>query len=196
MRGDANFASEIFFIVSWAKTTNMKKILTPILLLLATSFTSCTFTVEKKNDDDKVPTSDGSSKIRNGIEINTKGNLKVSQAFLLFEDGTLVPPSNEAKVNQPVNLRLIIEEGFAESNGMVEIGASEKIETNTGQVLLNEPDLFKDLGEIEANRAKMLSLKAVITQIDKLYDYFLVSFRVWDKKGNGEITGAYKLRIQ
>jgi len=62
--------------------------------------------------------------------------------------------------------------------------------------LLNEKDLFPELGEIEWKRAQMLTLRAVITSLDKLYDYFLVSFRVWDKKGNGEVTGSYKLYIQ
>ena len=83
--------------------------------------------IEEKAEPQKAESKKTSSKIRNGIELNTTGNLKVSQAFLLFEDGTLVPESNEAKVNQPVNLRLIIEDGFTENNGKVEIGASEKI---------------------------------------------------------------------
>jgi hypothetical protein len=175
----------------------MKKIVTLISLLVFILVNSCTFTVnDKPPADQKADGSSTSPKIRNGIEVHTKGGLKVSQAFLLYDDGSLVPASNQAGVNQNVNLRLIIDNGFTESNGKVEIGASEKIETNTGQLLLNEPDLFTNLGEIEAERATALTLKAVITRLDKLYDYFLVSFRVWDKKGKGEVTGAYKLYIQ
>src|SRR5215204_3729174 len=169
----------------------MKKIMIPIFFLAIILFCSCEFTVKQEPSSDNKPVSKG-SKIRNGIELKTTGDLKVSQAFLLFEDGSLVPSSNEAKVNQEVNLRLIIEGGFTQTNGMVEIGASERIETSTGQVLLDEKDLFSNLGEIEAARAEALTLKAVITRLDKLYDYFLVSFRVWDKKGNGEVTGSYK----
>ena len=175
----------------------MKKIITPIFFLAVILFGACEVSVKKDpSPDNSTPGKGTSSKIRNGIELKSKGDLKVSQAFLLFDDGTLVPSSNEAKVNQEVNLRLIIEDGFTKKNGMVEIGASEKIETNTGQVLLDEKDLFANLGEIEAARAEALTLKAVITRLDKLYDYFLVSFRVWDKKGNGEVTGSYKLYIQ
>ena len=175
----------------------MKKIITPIFFLAVILFGSCEVSVKQDpSSDNSTPGKGTSSKIRNGIELKSKGDLKVSQAFLLFEDGTLVPSSNEAKVNQEVNLRLIIEDGFTKKNGMVEIGASEKIETNTGQVLLDEKDLFANLGEIEAARAEALTLKAVITRLDKLYDYFLVSFRVWDKKGSGEVTGSYKLYIQ
>jgi hypothetical protein len=175
----------------------MRKILAPVFFLMFTGVSSCTFTVnDKPASEKKVEGTTPASKIRNGIEIQTKGNLEVSQAFLLFDDGSLVPASNQAGVNQNINLRLVIDKGFTESNGKVEIGASEKIETNTGQIVLNEQDLFKDLGEIEAARAKMLTLNAVITRLDKLYDYFLVSFRVWDKKGDGEVTGSYKLYIQ
>ena len=172
----------------------MRKIVAPLFFLLL--FQSCKFTVEKSSDESKPEAKTSSSKIRNGIELTTKGNLKVSQAFLLFEDGSLVPASNQATVNQPVNLRLIIDKGFKEENGKVEIGASEKIETNSGEVLLDEKDLFSTLGEIESARAEILTLKAVITRVDKLYDYFLVSFRVWDKKGDGEVTGSYKLYLQ
>lgn len=176
----------------------MKKITTVSFFLPLLFLCSCTFTVEQKSpvDENAPGTKTSSSKIRNGIELKSTGNLKVSQAFLLFDDGSLVPSSNEAKVNQQVNLRLIIDDGFTEANGKVEIGAAEKIETNTGQILLDENDLFRDLGEIEPERARILTLNAVITRLDKLYDYFLVSFRVWDKKGNSEITGSYKLYIQ
>ncbi|MBC7829296.1 MAG: hypothetical protein H7122_16225 [Chitinophagaceae bacterium] len=175
----------------------MKKFMTPFFFLLSILLISCNTGADPKPvNEQKAESKKVSTKIRNGIELTTKGDLKVSQAFLLFEDGSLVPASNEARVNQVVNLRLIIDNGFTESNGKVEIGASEKIETNTGELLLDEKDLFKDLGEIEAERAKALTLNAVITRLDKLYDYFLVSFRVWDKKGNGEVNGSYKLYIQ
>src|SRR5215207_9524805 len=83
----------------------MKKIMTPIFFLAIILFSSCEFTVKQEPSADNKPVSKG-SKIRNGIELKTTGDLKVSQAFLLFEDGSLVPSSNEAKVNQEVNLRV------------------------------------------------------------------------------------------
>jgi hypothetical protein len=198
-RGRQNFAPS-FNIKGKAllpKITIMKQMTNALFYLPAIFWCSCTFTVEQKSSaDENAAGTKTSSKIRNGIELQSTANLKVSQAFLLFDDGSLVPSSNEAKVNQQVNLRLIIEGSFIDANGKVEIGASERIETNTGQLLLDEKDLFHDLGEIEAERAKTLTLNAVITRVDRLYDYFLVSFRVWDKKGSGEISGSYKLHIQ
>lgn len=174
---------------------------TPFFILAALiGLCSCEFKVDVKQaekPDELAKTTSGviSSKIRNGIDIKATGSLKVKQAFLLYEDGTLVPETNVTAVNQPVNIRLMVE-GFTESDGKVEIGASEKIETNTGQVVLDEKDLFADLGAIEAERAKLLTLKATITRIDQLYDYFVVSFRIWDKKGEGSVMGSYRLQVQ
>ena len=178
----------------------MRRIIFSTVILAVLALSSCEFKAETKTSSEsseppKTASQAASSKIRNGIELNASGKMKVEQAFLLFEDGTLVPESNQTQVNKPVNLRLIVD-GFTEANGKVEIGASEKISTNNGDVFLDEKDLFTTLGEIEPERAKMLTLKATITRLDKLYDYFVVSFRVWDKKGDGDVTGAYKLYIQ
>ena len=159
------------------------------------SIVSCEFKTEIKTPTSSTSATSSTSKIRNGIELKSNG-IKVSQAFLVFDDGTLVPQSNEVQVNQPVTMRLVIDEGFKAENGKVTIGASEKIETSNGNVLVDEADLFKSQDEIEAARAGVITLKAVITQIDKLYDYFLVSFKVWDKKSNNNVTGSYKLYIK
>ena len=48
---------------------------------------------------------------------------------------------------------------------------------------------------VTPEQASYITLMATITEVDKLFDYFLVSFRVWDKKANGEITGSYKLYL-
>ena len=134
-------------------------------------------------------------KIRNGIELNAKG-LQVKQAFLLHSDGTLIPDDNKVNVGEDVKLRLIIS-GWKEYNGFVFPGAAEKIAASDGAVLLDEPDLFVNYDNIgvSAKDAEYITLTATITKVDKLYDYFLVSFRVWDKKGAGEITGSYKLHL-
>ena len=55
-----------------------------------------------------TPTAEGSGgKIRNGIQLKENG-LKVEQAFLVFEDGKLVPSDNKIDVGQWVGLRLIL----------------------------------------------------------------------------------------
>ncbi len=134
-------------------------------------------------------------KIRNDINIKAEG-IDLSQAFLLYDDGTLVPETNETGVGKPVKMRLIIDNGWKEQDGKVSIGASEKIETSDGELMLDEKDLFAAMPIINADDANFITLTANISSLDKLYDYFLVSFKVWDKNGTGEITGNYKLYIK
>lgn len=149
---------------------------------------------EEKGLVTEVSIRESTDKVRNNIQLQSSG-LKVGQAFLLYEDGTLVPADNITNVGRPVKLRLIIDGGWNEQDGNVFIGASEKIETSDGQVVLDEKDLFANTPYVSAEAAKYITLTATISGLDKLYDYFLVSFRVWDKKGKGEATGSYKLYI-
>lgn len=136
------------------------------------------------------------SKIKNGIQINQNG-LSVSQAFLLFEDGTRVPEDNTVQINQQISLRLIME-GWKDKDGKVFPGASETILTNEGDTVLAEPDLFESYAQtgVDKKDAEYITLFATITKLDKLYDYFTVQFRLWDKQSNAETTGSYKLYIK
>lgn len=162
------------------------------------AITSCQFKAEVKPAVDltsKTP-ADTKTKVRNNIMLQEKG-LKVSQAFLVFEDGTLVPEANEVSIKQKVVLRLVVEDGYKVENGKVYIGASEKISTNTGKVFLDEKDLFVAYSDgVSKEDAQYITLSAVITGIDRLYDHFMVSFRLWDKRNNNEVTGSYKLYIK
>jgi hypothetical protein len=166
-----------------------------VTLLVAVS---CEFKTEIKTPSTAPAggTTASSSKIKNGIELKSNG-LTVSQAFLLYEDGGLVPEANTTGVNQKVILRLIIDKGWTEENGKVFPGASEKIETNDGAIVLNEADLFASMAEgVNAKDAQYITLSAVITKLDKLYDYFVVHFKVWDKKSTASVEGSYKLYIK
>jgi hypothetical protein len=146
----------------------------------------------------KVNTPAGESdgdKIRNGIQLKEKG-LIVEQAFLLFEDGKLIPPGNKIEVGQWVGLRLIVN-GWQKNNGNVFLDAEEQITTSDGKQLLDQKNLFKDYADgLTSEDAKALTLSARITAIDKLYDYFTVTFRVWDKQNQNELSGSYKLYLK
>ncbi|HYE56823.1 MAG TPA: hypothetical protein VD996_18380 [Chitinophagaceae bacterium] len=137
------------------------------------------------------------SDIRNDISIQSNG-LTVKQAFLMFQaDGKLVPEGNKVEVGQQVNMRLLVD-GWEAKNGKVFIGASEKITTDEGQVVLDEADLFANYAAtgIDAADAGVITLSAVITRVDKLFKYFEVSFRVWDKNSSDNITGSYRLYLK
>ena len=150
---------------------------------------SCEFSVKHTDSAEK-------SKIRNGISIQAKG-INVEQAFLITEDGNLLPEDNKVKVNQKVRLRLIAS-GWTEKDGRIFIDASEKVETSDGAVFLNEKDLFRDYPEgLSPEDAKYVTLSVVITQIDKLYDYYRVLFQLKDKNDEQKsVEGFYKLYIE
>ena len=165
----------------------MKKIIYSIFASLL--FISCEVKVN-------TPAAEGSGgKIRNEIQLKEKG-LIAEQAFLLFEDGKLIPPGNKIDVGQWVGLRLILN-GWQKQNGKVFVDAEEQITTNDGKQLLDQKNLFKDYADgLSSEDAKALTLSARITAIDKLYDYFTVTFRVWDKQSQNEISGSYKLYLK
>ena len=77
----------------------MRKIIN--FLLSSLLLVSCEIKVNTHGDDKS------GGKIRNGIQVKENG-LKVEQAFLLFEDGKLVPSNNKVDLGQWVGLRLIM----------------------------------------------------------------------------------------
>jgi hypothetical protein len=165
----------------------MRKIIYSLFAFLL--FISCELKVNTPAGDS------GGDKIRNGIQLKEKG-LVVEQAFLLFEDGKLIPPGNKIDVGQWVGLRLIVN-GWQKNNGNVFLDAEEQITTSDGKQLLDQKNLFKDYADgLTSEDAKALTLSARITAIDKLYDYFTVTFRVWDKQNQNELAGSYKLYLK
>ncbi len=166
----------------------MRSFYWPGLLMFVMLF-SCEISV-------KHPDVSAKSKIRNGINIQAKG-INVEQAFLITDDGSLLPEDNKVKVNQKVRLRLIAS-GWTEKDGRIFIDASEKVETSDGTVFLNEKDLFRDYQDgLSPEDAKYITLSVVITQIDKLYDYYRVLFQVKDKSDEQKsVEGFYKLYIE
>lgn len=172
------------------KRTVMRTILTA-LLLTSLLFAGCEISVNKGSGPGS-----GGAKIRNDISVQAK-EVKLEQAFLMREDGSLLPEDNKVRVNEKIRLRLIAE-GWSEKDGKIFLDASEKVETNEGNVFLDQKDLFRDYSDgLSAEDAKYITLSVVITQIDKLYDYYKVSFSVKDKNDeNRSIQGSYKLYIQ
>ena len=77
------------------------------------------------------------------------------------------------------------------------VDAEERITTNDGKQLLDQKNLFSDYADgLSSEDAKTISVSARITAIDKLYDYFTVTFRVWDKLSQHDVAGSYKLYLK
>lgn len=161
------------------------------LFLSIICFNACNIEVKTDNKVRAV----SNNKIRNEIKIEENG-LRVEQAFLLKDDGTLINNDNKISVGERIGLRLIIN-GWKEKDSVVNIAASEKIATSDGRVLLDEKDLFdKDFPNgVKLSDAKILTLYSSVSKVDKLYDYYLVTFKIWDKTTNKSFSGSYKFYI-
>src|ERR1700740_3193798 len=85
-------------------------------------FFSCSLSPKNRNEKKER----NNSKIRNGIVITSKG-INVEQAFLMFEDDSLVPEDNVIKVNQKVRLRLV-SSGWKTKDSIVFLSGREIIE--------------------------------------------------------------------
>ncbi len=122
-------------------------------------------------------------------------NLDVSRAVLVNEQGNPVSSNNTTDVNKPLKLRVFINNGWVTRKGNVALGAYQKIETFQKQVVLEEKDLFEEIGPISSEEAKIITISANIKKIYRKKDSFHVSFRIWDKNGTGNIEGSYKLIV-
>jgi hypothetical protein len=133
----------------------------------------------------------------NGIKIKSKGFV-IKEASLYFDDERPVLEDNRVELNERVNMLIIIDSGWHQVNGQVYPGGSEVIKLNTGKEVLNSGDLFAayDQTGVSPADARYIILKAKMTEMADKDKYVIVTFRVWDKKGNAELTGSYKLFIK
>jgi hypothetical protein len=134
--------------------------------------------------------------IKNDIDLEAT-DVKVSQVYLMDEQNQLMT-TNDVAVGQKAYMTLKLDTGWSKIDGKSYIGASERITTPDGTVVLDAGDLFKDYESqgIDAEVAKLINLSAVITQKAVGVDVYNVSFKVWDKKGSGVVTGKYKLTVK
>ena len=134
------------------------------------------------------------ARIYNNIRLNASG-VKVDKAYLLFDDGQRVPDDNFVDFKSPVKMQILIDSGWVKENGKVLLGASEKIITEKGEVVVEEADLFQKYPDgISVEDSKSIYLSAILKLKEGIPPTsFTVSFRVWDKKGDGSVEGSYKL---
>ena len=133
-----------------------------------------------------------SANIKNGIKIKM-GGLTVTKAYLADEDGK-EKKLNTTNLNEAIYINLEIT-GWLIKNGKVNLGASEKIITDKNLLILYEDDLFPGKTDYDAEDAKYIHVKAIITSIQGDIKFFTVKFRVWDKNNGNEVTGTYSFSI-
>ena len=175
------------------------------LFILATLLTSCDFKCSvgesKSGTKTKTVTSDDNNAlngaiIKNDIDLEVTG-VKLKEAYLVDENNNLLT-ENIAGIGEKIYVVIKLDTGWVKENGKSFIGASERITTSAGRVVVNADDIYKDYETtgVDANDSKMISLSAVITEAGPDLNDFTVQFRVWDKKGSGEIQGKYKFRLK
>jgi hypothetical protein len=137
----------------------------------------------------------GNTVIYNGIELEAH-LVKVRKAYLVFNDGKRVPDNNVVDFSKPVKMVVFVDSGWTEHENKVMLGASEKVTTDDGRVLLSEKDLFAKsyTGSISAEDARIISLTVTLALTNSSDPGFVtISFTIWDKKGTGYVRGQYRL---
>jgi hypothetical protein len=138
----------------------------------------------------------GNTVIYNGIELEAH-LVKVRKAYLVFDDGERVPDNNVVDFSKPVKMTVFVDSGWTEHENQVMLGASEKVTTDEGRVLLSEKDLFVKnhrTSSIPAEDARILSLTVTLKLAGNSEPGFVtISFTIWDKMGIGYVKGQYRL---
>lgn len=168
-----------------------------VLLISILFFTVIFSLAQKKSADKKSMTNAQENNFsKNGIILKSKG-FKVSEAYLVLDDESLVAEGNKVDLNQNVNLLLIIDDGWNETGGRVYPGSRQVIKQINGTLINDSEELFEAFNEtgVPPEDARYLTINAMVTDIKYKKKYAVVNFKVWDKKGNSEITGSYKLFI-
>jgi hypothetical protein len=156
---------------------------------------SCEFNCSIGKKDEENPPIARNNRIRNDIKLESN-KVNIEKAYLVFEDGNNIPGDNIVDFSKGIKMIVVVDSGWKEINGKVNLGASEKI-TALGKVLLDEEDIFaRDLSTgISPEDAKIIGLTATIDLKSEVRPLttFLVSFNIWDKNSKAFIKGSYKL---
>lgn len=168
------------------------------LLFISFLLTSCEFhcSVGDAGREEKTkPAEKNGMALYNGIQLDTRG-VRLNKAFLVTNDekAERIDEGNVVDVKRGVKLLLFIDQGWKETDDRVFLGASLKVVTDNGQKVLEEDDLFSqyDRNGITPADAKVVGLSVFFNSPETNRSVsFDVTFRVWDKKGDGRIEGSY-----
>ena len=175
--------------------------ITMLAILLACCNCSCSSGKKKEGVKAKTVTSKDNTTlngaiIKNNIDLDATG-VKLKEAYLA--DSSYKPlAENKAGIGEKIYIVIKMDTGWVKENGKSFIGASERILTSAGRVVVSADDIFKDqeVTGMDARDTKEISLSAVITEADPGLNNFEVQFRVWDKKSNGEVKGKYYFSLK
>jgi hypothetical protein len=166
------------------------------LLLLLVVLSSCEVKVSTGHEETKEKKAGNKNKIRNGIDIKSSGGVNIEQAFLTYvEDGSFVSEDNSTGINKPVKLNLIVK-GWKEKEGKVYLDAEQKVTTSEGNLILDKKNMLAEFTDISPKDAEYLSFQVVITRLNKIFDYFLVEVKAWNKEFDQTVEASFKIHIE
>lgn len=134
--------------------------------------------------------------IKNDIDIEATG-VKLKEAYLTDENNNPLT-ENKTAVGEKIYVVIKMDTGWVKQDGKSFIGAAERISTKEGAVVVDAEDIFKEqtLTGMDADDSKMIRFSALITNPGTTSRDFVVRFRIWDKKGNGEVKGKYNFSLK
>jgi len=152
------------------------------LLAFSLIFLSCNNKKDKRDDN---------------IQYDSKV-FHVKKAYLSVNGKDPVPADFRAEINQNVYLQIEVDpKDWTIEEERIYPGVYEKVESDDKKHVFVQEDMMKDYeGGIAASDGWLITVMAVVRDVDKHYDHFTVNFRVWDKRGKGEITGMYNLYLK
>ena len=130
-----------------------------------------------------------------GLKMNYKG-LSVDDAYLVRDGSKLT--SKSVPLGSEVVMYFTGVENFTSESGMTYPGASMLITGPGGEVLLDIEDLFSkyDSAGVSEEDAATLSLSLSFGNPMEKGAVYTWKSRIWDKKGDGEITASVKLTAE
>jgi hypothetical protein len=182
----------------------MKKLTLVYAAMCCIVLSSCDFKCSVGDNKQAVKTKPVSSEdntplngaiIKNDIDLEVTG-VKLKEAYLVDANYNLLE-KNETAIGEKIYVVIKLDTGWVKENGKSFIGAGERISTKAGGVLVDADDIFKaqEFTGMDAKDSKVISFSAVITDASP-GDEFVVKFRIWDKKGTGEVRGKYNFSLK
>ena len=173
------------------------------VLVLAASvglFAGCNFSTSTNKETKEVNSTTGQGLtdaiIKNDIQAEASG-VKVT-AIYLVDDQNEPLKSNNVALNQEISCRVELDTGWTKVDGKSWVGISEQIQSGSGKIVLDAADLLSDYDStgVAGEDAEVLSASATITQLEEGVSDYIIHFRMWDKKGKGEVKGSYTLIVK
>ena len=135
-----------------------------------------------------------------GIKKNLETGLTATYKYM--EPQKLLLVMNEEVINHtdiPIGEKFVVVnedvEGLVSKNGKVKVGCHLKITDKSGQVLLEEKDLFAGNDEFSPENARMLKCTVTTGEPMKWEENYDVFVGFWDKQGGGRIDNKVTIKI-